>query len=340
MLDGCPNPGASATLRVLPCPAATASAVAAVAVLEEVPTVLDAAKACLGHGGFAYEVLKDEDFTLVIRATLSDGTTRIIKACRPPLNAEIAVYQDFCELRGLTPDCMLAEMVRPDVGILILEDIPGDCLRERFDQEKLQSALTEILNVHCRFAGVQATGLPSFSRLDVMPTLECLARNARRLAEEPLAEIGVIRSCMHALGSSLQKYPVTLVHGDLFHDNVVCSRTRIKIIDWSFAHVGNGLSDVASILCNDERKNAGHRSFDEQVALYEQALGRSRSRRKPPLGLEQELLLGNVLLGLRFANWMITRMLAGKWRHSPPKEAIRVRLDALLKHCVAATERL
>ena len=311
-----------------------------VAMLEELPIILNTARGCLGNGRFVHNVLKDEDFTLVSRLTLSDGTTRIIKACRPPLDAEVALYRNFRNLGGLAPGCMFSEMVRPDLGVMLLEDIPGNRLRERFNQEDLQSALIEILNVHFRFAGVQAAALPSFSHLDLMPSFDCFAENARRLAEGPLPEIGEIRSCMHAISRILQKYPATLVHGDLFHDNIICTRTRIRIIDWSFAHLGIGLSDVASVLCNDERKNSGNRSFEDQAGIYDRVLSRCRIRRRPPLTLEQELSLGNVLMDLRFANWMITRMLAGKWRYSALKESIRVKLDTLLKRCVTAVERV
>ena len=69
----------------------------------------------------------------------------------------------------------------------------------------------------------------------------------------------------HSLASKLAGEPISLVHGDLFAENIIQRGERLFIIDWSwFTALGVPLMDLATLTL-EHPKNAGFTQWKQEV---------------------------------------------------------------------------
>jgi hypothetical protein len=137
---------------------------------------------------------------------------------------------------------------------LFVEDV-GSCTLDEGDVEEWLAAARWLAGMHAAYHGrdddLRALGClmehgPAFYHL--------VAETARRNLElagaaEPLVRFDALMSRFDSLVRYLVRQPRTLVHGDVFAQNVIIQAGgRIRAIDWESAAIGLGAWDLAKLI--------------------------------------------------------------------------------------------
>jgi Ser/Thr protein kinase RdoA (MazF antagonist) len=111
----------------------------------------------------------------------------------------------------------------------------------------------------------------------------------------------------HALASKLAGEPISLVHGDLFAENIIQRGERLFIIDWSwFTAIGVPLMDLATLTL-EHPKNTGFTQWKQEVIeayCFESA--------RETEDVRQLLPFAERLSKLFLLDWLVERRKIGK----------------------------
>jgi hypothetical protein len=286
---------------------------------------------------FVAEPIKFGDFTCVCRlrmkTAVENSASWIGKVCSGPMATEAGAYMAVGSSH-LMPRCHHARWLTPRLAVLLLEDIGGPLLRDEPSSTRSLQTLADLLRFQ---VGMQ-------SQLDVLTALglrAALPQDFRNQAEQVLLRCGFVAGktsrsggriddALHICHKAMRRHPVTLVHGDLYGDNVVWSSEGPKVIDWGFAHLGVGIMDVASLLTQQERKN-GKQDIEEaaQVKMYYDAAHAVQPGMLEWSDCEEGLLVGRILVILAFLSWLCFRVESWHWRIGDPAETIALHISQL-----------
>ncbi len=194
---------------------------------------------------------------------LSDNGRSVVVRIAGPHDGEYAVTrttesmaQRTAAASGLAPRILLEE---PDLGLTVMERVPGGAWSRRRAGSPAGAALVGewIGKLHA---------LPAPAGMPGIDFVDSLGHYAAALGDDVAAMSLVAKA--RAAGVRLGRDACTvLCHNDLHHLNIVGSATRIVVIDWEYAGLGNPVMDLA-----------GFAAYHDLGVVALQALLRSYSR--------------------------------------------------------------
>ena len=260
------------------------------------------------------ELLRHRDLSLVERITIVDSLPRtlIYKLVLPPWDIEHELHERIL-IPSITNSAQLYMTAHiGDQTAMFMEDLGSESLlkaggtldlAERIgsDLAKIHRAysyrIDELMSFHI---------LPTLFPIDYTDFVQYLIKDlsAWKLIDEltsnRLNDIG------HILADRLKGEPISLVHGDLYAENLIIRHSRLFIIDWSwFTFLGVPTMDLAT-LTMPHIKNAEFANFaDTVIDSYSHESGRSRQ------DIEEALPACRVLARLLFLFWLKKRRQQG-----------------------------
>ncbi len=259
------------------------------------------------------ELLRHRDLSYVMRLYIEDALpeTLIYKLVLPPWDIE----QDLHE-RVLIPSIsssaqlFMAAHAGP-ITALFLEDLGTVSLKETSSKELAQQVGKELAKLHRAYSYrtdelMQLNILRSLSPIDYEEFANGMAQQLKSWYVISSHQAQVLKNVAQALAPKLAGEPISLVHGDLYAENVILRSDRLFIIDWSwFTIIGVPAMDLAT-LSMDHFKNGGlPRWRDELIDSYCFESGRdSQDVRRV---LPHAETLGRFL----FLHWLVERRSRG-----------------------------
>lgn len=256
------------------------------------------------------ELLRHRDLSLVERLWLDDALPQslIYKLVLPPWDIE----QDLHE-RILIPSVSNSAQLfmsahYGQLTAMFMEDLgPQSLLGYAIDGEFAASVGKNIARMHRAYS----YRIDELMHLNVLRSLlpmdyeSFVGGMCDKLAEWSLLKDGQrveLLELATLLAGKLAGEPTSLVHGDLYAENLLVRSDRLFVIDWSwFAMIGVSTTDLASLV-SDHFKNGEFFRWREQVLeAYCEEAGRTRA------DVECVLPFAETLSRVLFLNWLIER---------------------------------
>lgn len=259
------------------------------------------------------QVLRHRDLSYVERLKLADAIPEslIYKVVLPPWDIE----QDLHE-RILIPEVSgsarlyLSGTYRGTTA-LFLEDLGTVSLTDYQEGDIAQRLGTELAKLHRAFTyridEVQEQGIlrtlypqnyPALA-LEMSEKLEQwnLCTKAQSQATQDLATM---------ISAKLADEPISLVHGDLYAENLLFNHNKLYIIDWSwFTMIGAPIMDLATVTMSHPKNYNFERKRDEVIESYCSEYSR------PANTLHGLLPFAEALSRLLFLHWLVERRSRG-----------------------------
>ncbi len=256
------------------------------------------------------EVLRHRDLSFVERLWIRDGlpTSLIYKLVLPPWDVE----QDLHE-RVLIPSVSNSATLFltgrwQSLTAMFMEDLgPESLVKHEIDAEFAADIGKELAKMHRAYT----YRIDELMDINVLRSL--LPLDYETFTESMVAEMAgwnlidetnskrLVRLAAK-LASNLAGEPVSLVHGDLYGENMLVRGHRLFIIDWSwFTMIGVPIMDVAS-LTSDHFKN-GCLGRWREVLLDAYCFESGR----PQEDIVRALPYGETLSRLLFLYWLVVR---------------------------------
>lgn len=255
------------------------------------------------------QLLRHRDLSYVERIRLADAipASLIFKVVLPPWDIE----QDLHE-RILIPEVSssarlyLSGFYKGSTA-LFMEDLGTGALAEQQSEEVASRLGAELAKLHraftYRIAEVQDQGI--LRRLP--PQTYCsiaeeLTANISEAAICSKSELAAVNKLAAVIADALADEPISLVHGDLYAENILINSGKIYIIDWSwFTTIGAPIMDLATLTMNHP-KNSGFQSRrDDVIEAYCSEYSR------PLVEVQTRLPYAEALSRLLLLQWLIER---------------------------------
>ncbi|HMO23289.1 MAG TPA: phosphotransferase, partial [Candidatus Melainabacteria bacterium] len=197
------------------------------------------------------------------------------------------------------------------VTALFLEDLGNEYLTEHATAEIAQLFGEELAKMHrsytYRMAEIIDSGIMrNLETPNIEPFTEKLVEGLMRLGNLDAVRKKTLLDAASFCKSKLKDEPPTLVHGDLYAENIVLRKDELYLFDWSwFTSIGPCMIDFASMV-SDHPKNGIFRNYSKEFAeayCFE-------SGRKPDEILELASC-GAILERLLFLSWLEERKSLG-----------------------------
>lgn len=259
------------------------------------------------------EILRHRDLSYVERLQIADGLPEslIYKLVLPPWDVE----QDLHE-RVLIPSISNSAQLYMSahygqLTALFLEDLGKESLLQNCSKEMAARVGEELAKMHRAYCyrtdelvqhGVLRTLLP----IDYAEFTVKLAQTLMRWKLIGRKDWQELKAVADMLAPKLAGEPFSVVHGDLFAENIILRGGRMFIIDWSwFTMLGVPLMDLASITMNHV-KNGDFALWREEVIeayCFESA--------RDVVDVNRVLPYAETLSRLLFLHWLVERRSRG-----------------------------
>lgn len=217
-------------------------------------------------------VLRHRDFSYVERIHLEDSLPEslIYKLVKPPWDIE----QDLHE-RVLVPSISSSAQLfmtahHGSTTALFMEDLGNEYLTEHADSDKAQTFGEDLAKMHrsysYRMEELMESGiLRNFSAGRIMPFTEQLIDEFFAIESINDSQADILSKAAGLCKEALADETTSLIHGDLYAENIVARKEKLYVFDWSwFTCVSVPLIDVAS-LTSDHKKNGKLRQFKDRL---------------------------------------------------------------------------
>lgn len=259
------------------------------------------------------EVLRHRDFSYVERLKFKEALpdSLIYKLVIPPWDIE----QDLHE-RILIPSIASSAQLFMTAHLgqttaMFLEDLGDTYLKERADEKSAKQLGEEIARMHRAYSYrieelVGLNILRSITPGDFSTFAGELKEQLDEWGDIDKAEGALLLRSAAQAAEALADEPITLVHGDLYAENVVCCGPKHFIIDWSwFTIISVPMIDLAALASDHEKNGELRRWSTELVDAYCFEYGRSSD------SVNKLLPQGRVLERLLFLCWLVERKRRG-----------------------------
>jgi Ser/Thr protein kinase RdoA (MazF antagonist) len=259
------------------------------------------------------EMLHKTDLSCVERLWIVDSLPRslIYKLVLPPWDLEQDLHQ-----RVLIPSISNSAQLYlsahyGQVTALFLEDLGSKTLAAEANAELASEIGKQLARMHRSYSyrvdeliqtGVLRTILP----IDYAAFCDELVQQLSAWGLVSPSHTESLAKLAHLLASRLAREPTSLVHGDLFAENVILHGGRLFIIDWSwFTILGVPLMDLA-MLTMEHHKNGAFSKFKPQaVESYCFEAGRDAKE------VVKTLFHAETLSRLLLLQWLVERRKRG-----------------------------
>jgi Ser/Thr protein kinase RdoA (MazF antagonist) len=260
------------------------------------------------------ELLRHRDLSMVERLTIQDAlpSSLIYKLVLPPWDVE----QDLHE-RVLIPSVsnsatlFLTGRWGP-LTALFLEDLGRQSLfSQEVDAEFASSVGKELAKMHRSYSYridelMAVNVLRSLLPLDYETFAAELIRELAEWGLTDTSESAEVVELAAQIAGELAGETVSLVHGDMYAENLLVRGRKLFIIDWSwFSMIGVPVMDLASLV-SDHFKNGDFRRWKDTVLdAYCFEAGRS------PEDVARAIPFAEALSRLLFLSWLVERRRRG-----------------------------
>lgn len=261
------------------------------------------------------QLLRHRDLSYVERLRIDDAVpqTLIYKVVLPPWDVEQDLHEHILIPSVSNSARLYLAGTYQGTTALFMEDLGEKALLDSLDtQSELASRLgTELAKLHraftYRIAEVKDTGV---LRCLLPEDLSSFAASLKeelhnwnlldREQEKMLDQIGQL------LAEKFKDEPISLVHGDLYAENILFDGEHLFIIDWSwFTKISIPLLDLATLSMEHFKNGALAAKRDELIEAYCLEYSRDLSE------VIEKLPLGELLSRLLFLEWLIERRRRG-----------------------------
>jgi hypothetical protein len=260
------------------------------------------------------ELLRHRDLSMVERICLEDALPEsvIYKQVLPPWDIEQDLHErvlrpNYCHSPQLY---MVAHYEK--LTALFLEDM-GSCslLNCPLDADLAGQAGWTVARMHRAYA----SRIEDLIELNLLPVLQPPAYPG--LTEELVSrlqgwsllsadESASLQRLSQLLSSRLKDEPISLVHGDLYAENLLLHDGKLAIIDWSwFTTVGAAVMDLACLVSQHIKNGNLFQWRDEILRAYCQEAGREVTE------VAALIPFAETVSRLLFLKWLVQRRLLG-----------------------------
>lgn len=258
-------------------------------------------------------VLRHRDLSYVERVCLVDAlpASIIYKLVLPPWEIEQDLHERVL-IPSITnnPQLFMSAHHGP-MTALFLEDLGTDCVLDNCNAELAGRIGEELAKMHRSYC----YRTDELMQMNILRTLfpidyEEFGNELSQLLEQwkliSADEAGKISQLTQALARALAGEPISIVHGDLYAENLIRRNNRTFIIDWSwFTIIGVPLMDLATLTMK-HHKNASFYDFKEVlIDAYCFESGRTAD------DVRKLLPYAETLSRLLFLHWLVERRSRG-----------------------------
>lgn len=255
------------------------------------------------------ELLRHRDLSYVERLVFKDALppSLIYKQVLPPWDVEQDLHEKIL-IPSITNSAQLYMSAHSgDVTAMFVEDLGSVLLKDSANPEIAQRLGEELAKMHRSYC-YRTDELVNMGVLSALLPNDYVAFTAKltdKLASWQLVttqQVEGLRQLADQLAVKLAGEPFSLVHGDLYGENIILRGERLFIIDWSwFTMLGVPLMDLATVTMN-HHKNGGLSQFaDAIIEAYCFEAGRDSA------AVRQLIPAAETLGRLLFLSWLVER---------------------------------
>lgn len=259
------------------------------------------------------QVLRHRDFSYVERLCFEDALpdSLIYKLVLPPWDIEQDLHQ-----RVLIPSISASAQLfmtahHGDLTAMFLEDLGAVYLKDQAEGDDAAKLGEELAKMHRAYSYrvdelIPLKILRTITPIDFEPFARGLAGSLIEWGNIDGALESSLTAIAGRVAEALAGEPISLVHGDLYAENIVRRGSKFFIIDWSwFTIIGVPLLDLASITSDHDKNGAlkEHRNLVIEAYCDESGYRRDAIERSLPYAQAFERLL--------FLDWLVERKRRG-----------------------------
>lgn len=259
------------------------------------------------------ELLRHRDLSYVERLVFKDALppSLIYKQVLPPWDVEQDLHEKIL-IPSITNSAQLYMSAHSgDITAMFVEDLGSVLMKDCATAEIAHRLGEELAKMHRSYCyrtdelvnmGVLSSLLPN-DYVDFTTTLTDKLTGWQLVSPD---QVESLRQLADTLAMKLAAEPFSLVHGDLYGENIILRGERLFIIDWSwFTMLGVPLMDLATVTMN-HHKNGGLSQFaDGILEAYCFEAGRDAT------AVRQLLPAAETLGRLLFLSWLVERRRRG-----------------------------
>jgi hypothetical protein len=260
------------------------------------------------------ELLRHRDLSYVERIELEDALPQslIYKQVLPPWDIE----QDLHE-RILVPSISNSPQLymaahHGQITAMFMEDLGRESLLERGGSPDMARRIgEELAKMHRSYAYrtdelMQLGVLRSLSPIDYGSFVEAFCERLRAWNLLTQAEAASFDKLAKVLAIALAGETISLVHGDLYAENIIVRGSRLFIIDWSwFTALGVPLIDIGSLTMTHHKNGVFADYRNELIEAYCFESGRSEK------DVRTTIPFAETLSRVLFLEWLVERKQRG-----------------------------
>ncbi len=260
------------------------------------------------------ELLRHRDLSFVERLWIADALpeTLIYKLVLPPWDVEQDLHERVL-IPSISGSARLFLSGRfGNLTALFLEDLGNKSLLNATVDAELASQIGRELAKLQRAYSYRTDELMQMNVLRSLLPIDYsqfTGEICRRLSSWKLVDDSVCNDLLalsELLSAKLVGEPISIVHGDLYAENILVSDGRLSIIDWSwFTMIGVPTLDLATLTMRHHKNGAFADWKDTVLDAYCFESGRS------PADVAQSLPYAEGLSRLLFLHWLVERRSRG-----------------------------
>ena len=258
-------------------------------------------------------LLRHRDLSYVERLQFVDAlpASLIYKQVLPPWDVEQDLHEKIL-IPSISNSAQLYLSAHfGPLTALFLEDLGTDHLEGRANAEVAAHIGEELAKMHRSYSyrtdelkhtGVLRCIFQSDYELLALSLVQAMSKWHLVTEDDSLA----LRQLAATLAQKLAGEPVSLVHGDLYAENIIVRNERLFIIDWSwFTILGVPLMDLATLSAVHHKNGTFSQWRDELIEAYCFESGRDCAQ------VRELLPYAEVLSRLLFLQWLVERRTRG-----------------------------
>ncbi|MBA3855547.1 MAG: hypothetical protein C0507_01440 [Cyanobacteria bacterium PR.3.49] len=259
------------------------------------------------------ELLRHRDLSYVERLKVRDAlpASLIYKQVLPPWDIEQDLHERIL-IPSITNSAQLYMSAHyGEVTAMFLEDLGNIQVKDVATKEIAQRLGEDLAKMHRSYCyrTDELVHMNILSTLLPIDYVEFSAKLTRKLSGWKLAsksQAKSLKTLAATLAPRLAGEPFSLVHGDLYAENIIKRQERLFIIDWSwFTMLGVPLMDLATVTMNHPKNGALSRYCEEIIDAYCFEAGRDAQ------DVRRVLPHAETLSRLLFLNWLVERRSRG-----------------------------
>jgi thiamine kinase-like enzyme len=222
------------------------------------------------------QLLRHRDLSYVERLTIADALPEslIYKLVLPPWEIEQDLHERVL-IPSITNSAQLylsghygpqTALFLEDVGVVSLLDAPDEELASRIGED-----LAKMHRSYCYRTDelLQMNILRTLSPLDYGQFTSDLTGKLSEWSLITETERENLMQLAQTLAGKLAGEPTSLVHGDLYAENIILRNEKFYIIDWSwFTILGVPIMDLATLTMKHPKNGAFHAFADQVIESY------------------------------------------------------------------------